>query len=127
MFDFINKVLKSFLGSKSDRDLKDLLPHVGKINAVFDTFSGFSNDELRAKTTEFRERINGHIQEIENEIAELNNSSEANPDMDLHEKEELFGRIDDLKKEPSGGLCRSERNGATLHATRVAGSDCARA
>ena len=99
MFDFINKVLKSFLGSKSDRDLKDLLPHVGKINAVFDTFSGFSNDELRAKTTEFRERINGHIQEIENEIAELNNSSEANPDMDLHEKEELFGRIDDLKKE----------------------------
>ena len=70
MFDFINKVLKSFLGSKSDRDLKELLPYVEKINTEFAKLSGLSNDELRAKTDTFRTRIQTHITDVEQELQE---------------------------------------------------------
>jgi preprotein translocase subunit SecA len=99
MFDFINKVLKSFLGSKSDRDLKELLPYVEKINTEFAKLSGLSNDELRAKTDTFRTRIQTHITDVEQELQELSAAAEADPEMDLQEKERMFARVDELKKE----------------------------
>lgn len=99
MLDFINKLLKSFLGSKSDRDLKETLPYVEKVNAAFSGLSQLSNDELRAKTVGFKQLIEDHISDIERELTELTESAEANVDMDLHEKERIFTRVDELKKE----------------------------
>ncbi len=99
MFDFINKILKSFLGSKADRDMKELLPYVEKINAAYAGLSGLSNDELRAKTDQFREHIREHIRAVEEELNELTTATEENPEMDLQEKERMYSRIDELKKE----------------------------
>lgn len=99
MIDFINKILKGFLGSKSDRDLKDLLPHVEKINAAYSGLPGLSNDALREKTDAFRERIRAHIADVEQELSELNAAVEADPEMDLQEKERIYSRTDELKKE----------------------------
>ncbi|MBK7886221.1 MAG: preprotein translocase subunit SecA [Bacteroidetes bacterium] len=99
MFDFINKLLKTFLGSKSDRDLKELLPFVEKINAEYVKLSSISNDELRAKTIAFREQIQNHIAGVEQELTDLAASAENNTDIDLHEKERIFARVDELKKE----------------------------
>jgi preprotein translocase subunit SecA len=99
MLDFVNSILRKFLGSKSDRDLKDLKPFVGIINEEFNTLSALSNDELRKNTSDFRNRINDHIASIEKELAELTQSAESNPDMDMHEKEQIFMRVDALKKE----------------------------
>jgi preprotein translocase subunit SecA len=99
MFDFINKLLKTFLGSKSDRDLKELLPFVEKINAEYVKLSSISNDELRARTIAFREQIQNHIAGVEQELTDLAASAENNTDIDLHEKERIFARVDELKKE----------------------------
>ena len=48
--------LKLFLGTKSDRDIKSLQPILQKCLEVYPAISQLSNDGLRAKTAEFRER-----------------------------------------------------------------------
>jgi len=99
MLNFFNNILKKFVGSKSDRDFKELGPFVGLINKEYDELQSLSNDELRDSTNEFRNRIQEHIQDLESELLALTNNAESNPDMDLQEKEVIFARVDALKKE----------------------------
>ena len=51
MFD---KVLKSIFGSANERRLKRYRPIVASINALEAEFAALTDDELRAKTQEFR-------------------------------------------------------------------------
>ncbi|MCK5825784.1 MAG: preprotein translocase subunit SecA, partial [Desulfuromusa sp.] len=53
----ISKFVKTIIGSKNDRDLKKLAPPVDQINSLEAEFSALSDDELKAKTTEFRRRL----------------------------------------------------------------------
>ncbi len=54
----LNKVFGKVFGSRNDRQLKKLHATVEKINALEAPFEALSDDELRQKTEEFRERIN---------------------------------------------------------------------
>src|ERR1041385_7807848 len=96
---FINKALSGLFGSKAEKDLKELGPYVGKVNAVFSKLSGLSNDELRTKTFEFKKKISDYLQSIDEELSGLEKSVEENPEMEMQEKENIFSRIDKLKKE----------------------------
>ena len=53
----VNSLLKVFLGDKSGKDLKKLTPIVDEINNHFDKISSISNDQLRNKTIEFKNRL----------------------------------------------------------------------
>ncbi len=99
MIDSIIKGISKVFGNKSDRDIKELLPRVERINQHFESYSSLSNDELRAKTAEFRARIADYLSEEEAEIRDLRNKANENTEMELHEKQELYDRIDKLKKE----------------------------
>ena len=48
---------KKIFGTKHDRDMKRLRPQVEKINSLEPAMKALSNDQLKAKTPEFRERI----------------------------------------------------------------------
>lgn len=96
MIDFINKAIASLFGSKSERDLKEITPLVGEINAEFEKLKDLSNDELRGKTLAFKARIKESIKDSEAKIAEL--QKEAEEEEDLTGKEELYTEIDKLKK-----------------------------
>jgi preprotein translocase subunit SecA len=52
----LNKVLTSIFGSRNERLLKQLGKNVAKINALEPQFEALSDDALKAKTAEFRER-----------------------------------------------------------------------
>jgi preprotein translocase subunit SecA len=91
--------LSKFLGSKSDRDIKAILPLVQEIRQAYETIKDLSNDDLRTKTLEFRNRIADYIRNEENEIKELKDKAENNPDLDIEEKEKLYNTIDQLEKE----------------------------
>ena len=99
MIGIINKAISGIFGSKSDRDMKDLNPIADKIKASFPSMASLSHDELRNKTGEFKQRIGDHIKDIEDEISELETNAESNAELDLHEKEEIYRKIDQLKKE----------------------------
>ncbi|MBP5135649.1 MAG: hypothetical protein ILP24_07835, partial [Paludibacteraceae bacterium] len=52
-----NDILKKLFGNKSQRDLKEIMPYVNKINQCYENISKLSNDELRAKTLELKAKI----------------------------------------------------------------------
>ena len=50
-------ILKGVFGSKNDRELKKMAPIVDKINSLEPEIHALSDDQLRAKTSEFKERL----------------------------------------------------------------------
>jgi preprotein translocase subunit SecA len=67
----IDKVLTSIFGSKHDRDVKRMVPIVHQINALEPEISVLSDDGLRAKTKEFRERLRPVVEALENVKKEI--------------------------------------------------------
>ncbi len=96
MLGFISKI---FGGSKSEKDVKKIEPFVGKINQFFATYQSISNDELRNKTLEFRQRIKEYLTEIDAEIIAKNTAAEELPFNDLMGKDSIYQEVDKLKKE----------------------------
>ena len=93
----VNNLLKLFVGDKTKKDLKSILPLVDTIKGHENAFNQLSNDELRAKTVEFKERIKAARREFDREIEEHRASIEALEDID--ERERLYNRIDSLEKD----------------------------
>ena len=92
---FLNKLF----GSKSDRDIKTINPQVDQIREAYEIISKLSNDELRGKTTEFRERIYENVEAEELELVSLKDRIEQEFDMDVEEKERIYKKIDELEGE----------------------------
>ena len=93
-------ILKKLLGNKSDRDIKLVQPILEKIQAAYLYISQLSNDELRGKTNEFKEKIKNNITEEENEITELKSKIDINAEveLDVDEKEKIYKKIEELEK-----------------------------
>ncbi len=53
----MNWILKKIGGTKNERDLKHIRPLVGKVNALDEEYTSLSDEALRAKTAEFRQRL----------------------------------------------------------------------
>jgi preprotein translocase subunit SecA len=96
MIGFISKL---FGGSKSEKDVRSIMPLVAKINQNFQTYQSLSNDELRHKTTEFRQRIQNHLKDIDTQIADTNQKAEELPFDDLVGKDTIYQEVDKLKKD----------------------------
>ncbi len=56
-FEFLGRGLKRIFGSRNDRILKQLSPVVGAVNELEPAFSRLTDTQLRAKTAEFRARL----------------------------------------------------------------------
>ncbi len=97
MLKFFKKTFKKIVGSKQDRDMNTYAPMVDQINASFQDMQSLSNDELRNKTLEFRQRIAEYLSEIDKVIIET--TQKANGLDDLAQKEMLFDEVDDLQKQ----------------------------
>src|SRR5262245_12039146 len=53
----LDTIVKRFVGSKAERELKKIQPVVDEINSLEAQISALSDDQLRDKTTEFRQRL----------------------------------------------------------------------
>jgi len=91
-------ILKKVFGDKATKDLKEINPFVNKVKEVYDSISQLSNDELRAKTQEFKARITEAIAEEESEIKRLKDLMDADSEIDVDKKEEYYAEIDKLSK-----------------------------
>src|SRR5690606_22121295 len=92
------KFLSKLFGSKSERDIKSIQPIVEKIKGEYSKLTNLSHDELRAKTIEFKSRIQEYLKEIDAEIAELKLKAD-NHSVDISEKTEVYEQIDKLNKD----------------------------
>ncbi len=93
----LDKILKGFLGDKNANDLKEVKKVVTKIKAVEDNIRQLSDDELRVKTAEFKEKIKSTSASVTSEIEQTREQIQNTSNID--EKEALFQRIDVLNKE----------------------------
>ncbi|MCB2204241.1 preprotein translocase subunit SecA [bacterium] len=104
----LNFVSKFFGGNRHDRDLKTLYPIVEEINEIYATLESLTDDELRAKSQGFKDRIKEATAEIEQEIEETQQKlkddvGESDRDA-LHEslkqlREDLKDTIEDVLDE----------------------------
>ncbi|OYU82034.1 MAG: preprotein translocase subunit SecA [Flavobacterium sp. BFFFF1] len=94
---FINSILKVFVGDKSEKDVKSLQPYLSKIKALEGSLALLSHDELRAKTTEFKQRIKDALADKDAKIADLKAKVESIEDIDA--REDVYADIDVLEKE----------------------------
>ncbi len=89
-------VLKKLFGSKHERDVKALEPLVGQINAFYEEYQKLSDNQLRAKTDEFRARIHEAIKDIE---AEIETTKQQLAGLEGAEREAVATKLDELEKE----------------------------
>lgn len=88
------KFLQSlFGGSKHEKDVKQLLPIVEQINQQFAALESLSNDELRAKTQEFRERIVEAVADLRSEADEIRERLRTDLAMDHSDRSNLYARL----------------------------------
>ncbi|MDR3141396.1 MAG: preprotein translocase subunit SecA [Tannerellaceae bacterium] len=91
-----NEFMTKLFGNKSQRDLKEIDPYVKKIQAVYPTIEVLSNDELRAKTDEIKERIQNYVTAERAHVEELRQGIE---EKELEEREAIWVEIDKIEKE----------------------------
>ncbi|MEI8059248.1 MAG: preprotein translocase subunit SecA, partial [Ferruginibacter sp.] len=91
-------ISKLFGGSKSEKDVKKISPQVEKINQFFAQYQSLSNDQLRNKTLEFRQRIAAHLSQIDKEITDKKEAAEALPVAEINNRDLIYKEIDELKK-----------------------------
>ncbi|MFZ0802917.1 MAG: preprotein translocase subunit SecA [Terriglobales bacterium] len=74
----INALLGKVFGTKNEREIKRLMPKVEAISALEPAMKRLSDDQLQAKTAEFRQRIQDRLKSIADE-----------PDADIERMKEI--------------------------------------
>jgi len=92
---FISKILGTFLGNKSDRDIREVTPILDKIRIEYERIMQFSNDELRAETLKLKEVIRERICPEEEQIAALKQKAE---EAEIQDSEGIYQEIDKLEE-----------------------------
>ena len=95
MIGFLSKL---FGGSKSDKDVKRISPIVTEINRIYGELNALSNDQLRNKTQEFRQRIREHIKDMDAQIAAKKAEADKAGSEDPQSREAIYDEVDKLIK-----------------------------
>ena len=90
-----NEIMTKLFGNKSQRDLKEITPYVDKIKAVYPSIKALSNDELRAKTDEIKQRIQDYVAAERAQVEELRKGID---DKELEERESIWAEVDKIEK-----------------------------
>ncbi|MEZ5014620.1 MAG: preprotein translocase subunit SecA [Chitinophagales bacterium] len=94
-----NTLSKLFGGNKFDKDVKAIEPIVAQINEEYAKLASLSNDQIRNKTAEFRQRIKEHLKDVDAEIAQLKTDADSPELEDVDAKDDLYRKVDELVKE----------------------------
>ncbi|CAM1366554.1 preprotein translocase subunit SecA [Tenacibaculum xiamenense] len=92
----LDSIIKIFVGDKQQKDLKVLQPIVDKVKSFENALSTISNDELRAKTVEFKAKIAEVTKPFNDKIIVL---EEEVLTADIDRQEDIYTEIDKLKDE----------------------------
>lgn len=90
---------KLFGGNKSDKDVRKINPQVTKTNEFFEQYRSLSNDDLRRKTADFKQRIKDHLSAIDKDIENKKEEAESLPQEEINRKDTIYKEVDELKKD----------------------------
>ena len=92
----IAKILVKIFGDKKSRDLKAYRPLVEDVLKIYPEIQALSNDELRARSKQLRERVQGSASELRAQIQEL---KDRIPNTEIQDRAPIFHQIDKLEKD----------------------------
>ncbi|MBP3191801.1 preprotein translocase subunit SecA [Natronogracilivirga saccharolytica] len=102
MIDKIFAGISKIMGSKSERDIKKIQPIVDEIKSYEDELKQLTDDELKGKTEEFKQEIQGataatqqKINELKSELEQIHNAESD----DIDRRNELETELEELDKE----------------------------
>jgi preprotein translocase subunit SecA len=75
----INTLIGKVFGTKNERVIKSLMPRVEAINALEPQMQKLTDDELRAKTDDFRKRVQERLSHLTSGVA-TESQAEAEPE-----------------------------------------------
>ncbi|TNE54502.1 MAG: preprotein translocase subunit SecA [Bacteroidetes bacterium] len=91
-------LLKKIFGDKSEKEQKEYQPIIDQVHEFTGQLTGISDDDLRAKTTTFQNKIKSATEALDQEVIEL--KAKANSvDIDPLDKEAIYEKIDALTKD----------------------------
>ena len=91
---FINSILNVFVGSKSKKDLKEVEETVKEILNFEKDYTKLNHDELRKKTTHFKNLIEETRKPFKEQIDSLNKKIQSSKNID--EKDNYYNEIDKI-------------------------------
>lgn len=95
--NFLNSIIKAFVGDKSQKDVKSLQPLVDQIKSFESELEKLSHDELREKTYYFKNKIKEASKEKQDQVDKL--LEEVKISTDIDKNEDLYGEVDKLREE----------------------------
>jgi len=89
-------IIKKVFGDKNTKDVKILSPIVDEINQEYEKLKSLSDDEIKAKTPEFKEKIQEYTAETRGKIDEIKARLQSDEDFD---RNAAYDDLDALEEE----------------------------
>ena len=89
-------IVKKIFGDKHAKSLKELSPVVDEINQEYEKIKDLSDDELKQKTVEFKEKIQTETSALREQIDELKKQLQSDEDYD---RLNIYDELDSLEEE----------------------------
>lgn len=94
----LGNFLTKFFGTKSERDLRELMPIVNKIREVYPRYTTLTNDQLREETARLRQVVRNYIADDESRVEQLKVQMESDK-IDYEEKDKIYKEIERITKQ----------------------------
>jgi preprotein translocase subunit SecA len=104
MINYLTKAVTKFFGTKSERDIKELMPIVENVKVEFAKLSSLTDNQLRQKTVDLKALIQERLAKYDAEISDFKLEIEGNPEMSVDVKENIFNQIDKLEVDRNKSL-----------------------
>jgi len=90
------KIVKKIFGDKHAKNIKELSPIVDEIIQEYEKIKDLTDDELRQKTVEFKEKIQNETSELREQIDEIKKQLQSDEDFD---RQKIYDELDSLEEE----------------------------
>lgn len=87
--------LQKLFGNKSQRDMREVMPYIEKIKALYPEIDQLGNDQLRQRTELIKQKIAQTVADDKQRIEQLKNSVEQTP---IEKREKIYREVDDIEK-----------------------------
>jgi len=88
------KFLQSLLGgSKHEKDVKLMRPIIDEINSIFSGLSSLTDEQLRGKTQEFKDRVEASVESLRAEVEAIRERLRTDSSIEHAERSDLYARI----------------------------------
>ncbi len=98
------KLIAKLFGTKSEKDIKRIMPLVQQANQEGQKLVSLSNDELRNETRKLQDFINQELKAVDDKLAGLHQKIANDKSLEINEKEAVFAEIDKLETERNKDL-----------------------